>query len=185
MFFEEEGYDMKKIRVSVLLIIMTLVVVSPTFAGTNARRMSLREKAIDPDISIEAEAIEENTVPLKKSNDFILRSSKSSYSKVRSTVKLVSLAGNQWAVNAKSMARDESGLPYEIDSIYVKGSLYTKDDNGNIEYKIGESQRESNSADVMAEKMCGIESNMYYAYGYHKYMHSGYETIIHRNKDYR
>ncbi len=174
---------MKKIGISLLLILITIVVISPTFAGINARGMSLSDKAIDSNINIEAEAIEEKTVPLEKLSEFKLESSKSSYSKTKSILDFVDEPFGMWSVHADSLAKDESGSPYEIDSIYVKGSLYIEESNGDITYKGGKSIREYDSAEAKMSYLSGIDLNVSFATSYHEYKHSGYETIIHRQTD--
>lgn len=80
------------------------------------------------------------------------------------------------------MARDQNNKPYNIDEIYVKGSIYYEED-GYYVYKIGDSKTEYNSSDVMVEKMSGIDRRKMMAQGSHRYEHSGYKTITHTTSD--
>ncbi|MDF2878783.1 MAG: hypothetical protein K0S30_1879 [Clostridia bacterium] len=174
-------------KLSSLIIVGTILLSS---IGTFANTMTLSEKALDPDISINAEATVTDTVSVYKANIFdqflgFFNASSSKYSKAKSSVELIKLPVSQWAVNAKSMARDQNGLPIEIDSIHVKGSLYTKDSNGEYIYKVGNSKTESHSSDVMVEKASGSDSSVSMAKGYHRFEHSGFEMIEHSNYDYK
>ncbi|AKL95830.1 hypothetical protein CACET_c23840 [Clostridium aceticum] len=176
---------MKKLFVFLLVVLFSFSTIV-SFANT----MTTAEKALDPDISVDAEATVIEVAPLREFNIFerflaFFSSSTSTYSKAKSSVQLIKLSGNQWAVNAKSMARDQNGLPFEIDSIHVKGSLYYKDDKGDYIYKVGNSKTESNSADVMVEKVSGIDNRISMAKGYHRFEHSGYKTITQENYDYK
>jgi hypothetical protein len=170
------------------LMISGLIVFSGV--ASYADVMTLSEKAKDPEVSIEAEAIKEDVISVNKPGLFDMylnnsRDSSSKFATAKSTVELVKLAGNQWAVRAKSMARDQDGDMFEIDSIYVKGSLYYKDDDGNWEYKIGDQKTEEHSSDTMVEKVCGIDRRISLAKGNHTYKHAGIKTIKHTTKDYK
>ncbi|MGV8147149.1 MAG: hypothetical protein ACLKAK_09600 [Alkaliphilus sp.] len=132
--------------------------------------------------------MEERAQPLQKESIFkkiFTLNSTPKYSLASSTVRLIDLGFNQWAVNAKSMARDQHGMPFNIDDIYVKGSIYTEDSSGKITYKTGEYAREFNSSDVMVEKASGIDRNVVFAQGNHVYKHEGYVAIEHSTKSVR
>lgn len=173
-----------------LFVLLLVGVLSFSSIDCFADTMTVYEKALDPDISVDAEATISDAVPLCKPNIFqqysaLFNANTPTYSKAKSSVELIKLPANQWAVNAISMARDQDGLPFEIDSIHVKGSLYYKDSNGEYIYKVGDSKTESNSSDVMVEKVSGIDSKISMAKGYHRFEHSGFKTIEHNNYDYR
>lgn len=142
-------------------------------------RIIIDEVKDNPEKEVEVVRTEKETV-----GDYITKSlfSTSKYSTARSTVDLITIWGNQWAVNAKSMARDQNNKPYNIDKIYVKGSLYYLED-GYYVYKIGDSKTEYKSSDTMIEKLSGIDRRKMIAQGSHTYEHNGYKTITDKTTD--
>lgn len=136
------------------LMISGLIVFSGV--ASYADVMTLSEKAKDPEVSIEAEAIKEDVIAVNKPGLFDMylnnsRASSSKFATAKSTVELVKLPGNQWAVRAKSMARDQ--------------------------------KTEEHSSDTMVEKVCGIDRRISLAKGNHTYKHAGIKTIKHTTKD--